>query len=135
MSYDDPNSKGPVAEYPWLQKVLAYSLAHIPKQKISLGLAFYYWQWNDTTGKLIGIGGNNGLQNAIQKHKVTVHYSATQQAPYLSYKTGGQNYVIWYENERSIAQKISLIKKYGLAGFSGWAVGFELPTVYAAMKE
>jgi hypothetical protein len=35
----------------------------------------------------------------------------------------------------SIAQKIALIKKGSLFGFSGWALGLELASVYTAMKE
>ncbi len=135
MSYDDPNSKGPVAGYAWLKQVIAYSVAHMPKKKISLGIPFYYWQWNDATGKLVGIGGNTGIDAAIKKHYIAYHYSAAEQAPYLTYWSRAQHYTIWYENAKSIAQKIALIKKNGLYGFSAWALGLEVPSVYGVMKK
>ncbi len=135
MSYDDPNSKGPVVEYSWLQNVLIYSLAHIPKEKISLGIPLYYWQWSDASGKRIGIGGNTGIQNVFAKHTVGMHYSSTQQEPYLTYWSHAQSFTIWYENAKSISQKVALIKKNGLYGFSAWALGLELASVYSAVKE
>src|SRR6185437_5216582 len=49
MSYDDPDSKGPVAPFPWYDRVFTYALARVPNSKISLGIPLYYWQWNDAT--------------------------------------------------------------------------------------
>ncbi len=136
MSYDDPNSAGPVTGYAWLQKVIDFSLTKIPKEKISLGLAFYYWQWRDLDSKRTGIGGLEGINNIIKKYSVAYHYSVEEQAPYFHYwnKKDGKGYTIWYENAKSIGQKISLIKKYKLRGFSAWALGLELPSVYTVMR-
>ena len=132
MSYDDPDSKGAIAPYAWLTKVLAYSLQYVPKEKLSLGVGMYYWQWNDTTGKRVGIGGYVGIKNVFKKHYVTETYSTTEQAPYLTYTTKGVHYTIWYENGRSLTKKIALIKQDGLYGFSAWALGLEVPNIYTA---
>lgn len=136
MSYDDPNSIGPVTGYDWLKKVLDFSLTKIPREKLSLGLAFYYWQWRDIDGKRVGIGGLEGINNVIKKYQVAYHFSEEEQAPYFhywNYKTD-QGFTIWYENAKSISKKIALIKKYKLQGFSAWALGLELPSVYNVMK-
>lgn len=135
MSYDDPNSTGPIVEYAWLQKVLDYSLSYIPNTKLSLGIPFYYWQWNTVTGERTGVGGNVGIQNVLKKHKVVLHYSTTEQAPYMTYSSHAKSFIIWYENAKSIAQKVALITKNKLYGFSGWALGLELANVYSAIKE
>ena len=133
MSYDDPESKGPVARYSWLLKVIDYSIAHIPKEKISLGIPLYYWQWKDSTGKLVGIGGNEGIQNVLEKHKAQIHYSSAEQAPHIHYWNKSISYTLWYENAQSVKKKISLITQNGLHGFSAWALGLELASVYTAM--
>jgi len=135
MSYDDPYSSGPVVEYAWLQNVLTYTLAHVPKEKISLGIPFYYWQWNDDSGKLVGIGGNIGIQNVLKKHKVQITYDPVQQAPYLHYTSRGQSFTIWFENAKSIAKKIELITQNKLHGFSAWALGLEQASVYSAINK
>lgn len=134
MSYDDPNSSGPVAGYAWLQEVIDFSLTKVPKEKLSLGLAFYYWQWRNVDGKRVGIGGNEGISNVIKKYKVEYYYDTVEQAPYFNYWKGGKSYTIWYENAKSIKQKIALVKEHGLGGISAWALGLELPSVYTVMK-
>lgn len=135
MSYDDPYSTGPVVEYAWLKKVIDYSLRSVPPEKLSLGVPLYYWQWNDTTGQRVGIGGRKGLYNVFKKHKVTVGYSAEHETPYLTYWRRSKKYVIWYENAQSIEKKMDLVKRYNLHGFSAWALGLELPTIYAAIQK
>lgn len=133
MSYDDPYSIGPVTGYDWLNKVIDFSLTKIQPEKISLGLAFYYWQWRHIDGKRVGIGGNEGIQNVLNKYKADINYSLEEQAPYFDYWKAGVGYRIWYENARSIKQKIALIKKHKLVGFSAWALGLELQSVYTVL--
>jgi len=134
MSYDDPESKGPVAEFSWLQRVLAFSLKSIPAQKLSLGIPFYYWQWDNATGKRVAIGNNTGLDKLIAAHKVAYAYSTKQQAPYFTFKDKKKSYTVWYENGRSIRKKVDLVRSYGLHGFSAWALGQEVPSVHQAFS-
>lgn len=136
MSYDDPESKGPVVEYPWLVRVLTYARAHIPAKKLSLGIPLYYWQWNDVTGKLVEIGGNKSIDTIIKKQKdEKFYYDPTEQAPSMYFVEDGVPYTIWYENGRSVAAKIALVKKYKLYGVSFWALGLETPSIYSAIKQ
>ena len=130
MSYDDPDSEGPIARYSWLEQVLAHTLALVPAEKVSLGLGLYYWQWNDDTQKRVGIGGYEGIANVLNARPAVQHYSDQHQAPYLTYRKNGRPYVIWFENWQSVAKKIALIKKFGLHGFSAWALGLEMPSVF-----
>lgn len=135
MSYDDPNSIGPVTGYVWLQKVIGFSLTKIPPEKISLGLGLYYWQWRDLDSKRTGIGGIEGIDNVLKKYSVTFSYDQVERAPYFHYwSKDGKGYTIWYENARSVGEKIALIKKDRLRGFSAWALGLELPSVYSVMN-
>jgi spore germination protein YaaH len=135
MSYDDPNSAGPVTGYPWLEKVVNFSLTKIPPEKISLGLGLYYWQWRDLDGKRVGIGGNEGIDNVLEKYKVKFNYDQIEQAPYFHYwSRDGKGYTIWYENAKSVGKKITLIKENKLRGFSAWALGLESPSVHGVIK-
>ena len=132
MSYDDPDSKGPVSPYPWLREVIDYSLQFIPADKLSLGIPFYDWKWNDTSGKLIAIRGYTEIEKILMKKHRTLGYSATEQTPFIKYTERKNHYTLWYENGKSIAKKISLIEQYKLQGFSAWALGLENPSVYSA---
>lgn len=130
MSYDDPQSKGPVARYPWVRQVIGYSLRSVPKEKLSLGLPLYYWRWDTEREKLVGIGGYKHIKRVLAKHKVATGYSAVEEAPFIRYYAKKKPYTIWYENARSIAKKVALITEYGLHGFSAWALGLEVPDVH-----
>ena len=46
MTYDDPNSVGPVASLPFVNSVLAYVKDKIPPEKLSLGIPLYNWGWS-----------------------------------------------------------------------------------------
>ena len=130
MSYDDPESKGPVARYSWVEKVVKHSLTLVPAEKLSLGIPLYYWKWNDVTGKLVSIGGYSGIKNTLNTYKVTKGYSTVEQAPYIKYKVKTNKYTIWYEDGKSIGKKLDLITKNNLHGFSAWALGLEAPDVH-----
>jgi len=134
MSYDDPDSTGPVSPYPWLKKVVDYSLKYIPANKLSLGIPLYYWKWNTTSEKLISAGGYTGIQKALKRKGTTQGYSTANQAPFIKYKVKKNHYIIWYENAKSIAKKVALIKQYKLQGFSAWVLGLENPSVYSGFK-
>ena len=135
MSYDDPDSKGPVARCLWYKKVMENALKYVPKEKISFGLGLYYWKWDDKTLKLVETGGRKGISNVFKKYKYKYHYSLEHEAPYITYKVRGKNYTLWYENARSVKKKIDLIKKNKLRGFSVWALGLEMKEVYQSMKK
>jgi spore germination protein YaaH len=130
MSYDDPESKGPVARYSWLEKVVKHSLTLIPAEKLSVGIPLYYWKWDDKTGKIVGIGGYSGIKTTLATYKVTKGYSLEEQAPFIKYTKEKKKYTIWYEDGRSVGKKIDLITKYNLHGFSAWALGLEAPDVH-----
>lgn len=134
MSYDDPESEGPVVEYSWLKRVLDYSMKFIPAEKLSLGIPLYYWHWNNTTGARLGSGGRQGIYNVFKKYNVSIFYNADLEAAYLTYWNKARQYIIWYENAQSAAKKIELIKQYRLHGFSAWALGLELPSIFNVVK-
>lgn len=136
MSYDDPLSKGPIAPMPWYQQVVTYAIAHIPNNKISLGIPTYYWQWSTQTGKLMGIGGNEGIDNVFAKYRPTSVYDATQQERKLTYNgLGSVPYTLWYEDTQAVASRLALVKNNRLYGASFWALGLEIPGVWTATKE
>ncbi len=136
MSYDDPDSGGPVTRYSWFKKVIQYSISLIPEHKVSIGFGLYYWQWNTDSGKRVGIGGYDGINTVLTAHKAAVTtYDANQHAPYIRYTSKGKHYLLWYENGKSVQEKLDLMQKYGLNGFSAWSLGLEVPSVYPVIKK
>jgi len=56
------------------------------------------------------------------------------EAAFLTYWHKAKQYIIWYENAQSVTKKIDLIKQYRLHGFSAWALGLELPSIFNVVR-
>jgi spore germination protein YaaH len=51
-------------------------------------------------------------------------WSETYKNPYLTYTTeNGENIFLWYEDEESISEKVTLAKLFGLDSVSVWRLG------------
>ena len=131
MAYDDSQSAGPAASLPWVQQVLTYTLSQIPARKVSLGIPFYAWVWNDKTGERTDIRGYPAIADVLKsKQVVKVQFSSLLGVPEVTYKKAGNTYTAWYEDQRSFEQKLALVSDNNLFGFSAWALGLEDPSVW-----
>lgn len=135
MSYDEPYKTGPVSPYPWLEKVLAYTLDRIPASKVSLGVPLYYWE-REVGGqnRIMEIGGRAGVETAKKTKGAKKGYDEEMQTAFVKYKVGKEPRVVWHESSRSIAAKLDLAEEHELHGFSAWALGLELPEVHRTIK-
>src|SRR5699024_12793717 len=62
--------------------------------------------------------------NLAMRQGAPINYSEEYQAPFFYYTDErGQNHVIWFEDSRSIAEKMLLTREYGLLGTGAWQVG------------
>ncbi len=135
MSYDQPQSAGPVAGLSWVEQVVTYSLRFIPAKKLSLGIPFYYWKWDDVTGKLVGIGGYQGIRPILDDGLYLRHgWSEPFATSWVEYIKEGKKYTTWYEDGQSFVEKLKLAQRYGLVGFSAWVLGLEDPAIHRALK-
>lgn len=51
-------------------------------------------------------------------------WSDTYRNPYLRYTTeSGQHIFLWYEDQRSVAEKVALAKLFGITSVSVWRLG------------
>jgi spore germination protein YaaH len=136
MSYDEPYKTGPVAPYPWLEEVLAYTLENIPAGKVSLGVPTYYWEREDKPkGRIMEIGGAAGVATAKRERGAEVGYDEEMQTAFVRYRTDeGDERVVWHESRRSIQAKLDLASSEDLHGVSVWALGLELPETHRAFQ-
>lgn len=136
MSYDEPYKTGPVSPFPWLERVLAYTLEKVPAEKVSLGVPLYYWE-REVGGKnrIMEIGGANGVGIAKGERGAREGYDAEMKTAYVRYDAApGDPRVVWHESRRSIQDKLDLAAEHGLLGFSAWALGLELPETHRAFQ-
>jgi spore germination protein YaaH len=137
MSYDDPYSVGPVASMPFTERVLDYMMTQIPKEKISLGVPLYCWKWDDQINMRVGSLTHKLADAEYRKASSKTRkkgYDEDLGAAWYKYRLNNNNYTVWCEGEDSMEEKIDLIEKYNLHGFSAWAIGQEGTWLWRMLK-
>jgi uncharacterized protein YgiM (DUF1202 family) len=142
MAYDEHwqgSEQGPVASISFVENSIKYALSNTTADKIVLGMPLYGRIWSDDNN----FNGNGITLQKVEKfisdYSATVTYDEIQKSPKATFTVTSDNvinsingktlspgiYTIWYENEKSIAEKIALINAYNLKGSSVWALGQE----------
>jgi spore germination protein len=128
MTYDEHGPwgpPGPVAGDDWVLETVKFATAVVPKQKLSLGLPAYGYDWNLTakTGAQIHW---NEIPSLLSKTKTTPQRDLKSNAPHFSYTAAdGARHEVWYEDAVSIAAKAGYAVTYDLKGVNEFALGFE----------
>lgn len=108
---------GPVTQ------VVEYAVTRIPPQKLLLGIPNYGYDWplpwvrDQTRASSVG---NQEAINIARKHHCVIQFDQTAQTPWFTYIHEGREHVVWFEDVRSIRQKLELILKYQLKGAGYW---------------
>ncbi|HYH05291.1 MAG TPA: glycosyl hydrolase family 18 protein, partial [Bacillota bacterium] len=135
MAYDEHYSggpAGPVASYPWFNKVINYTLRHFPASKIVMGIAGYGYDWTSRSGKARN---SSAIQSLIDRYDVTPKWHPVYRVPHFTYKSWGVRHEVWYENVHSTAAKLNLVKKYNLRGVAVWRLGYEDPAIWRTIGQ
>jgi spore germination protein YaaH len=148
MAYDFHRSNSPVAgpvapmfggkEY-WDSDIvmnLREFLKVLPSEKILLGVPFYGYEWETTSGNsrasvFPGTGSTASyyrVQELIDNPgqlDIQEHWDESALSPYLTFQQNNRSRVIYYENQRSLSYKLDLVKDLQLGGVAIWALGYE----------
>lgn len=132
MAYDHGYAAGtpaPVAPLWWVRDVLSYARAHIPADKVLLGIPFYGYDWNlSRRGLARYIGVDEVVHIAGQRG-----YDPQAAAPWLRYSAGRERHMVWYENWQSVSAKFALADESGVRGWAAWRLGYEDPAVWTLL--
>lgn len=95
--------------------------------KIALAVSFSSVGWELENGKLISTESVRPTPATIYtrlKGGAAMGYSEVYRNPYITYTTEeGKNIFLWYEDERSVSDKLELAKLFGVKGVSFWRLG------------
>lgn len=105
--------------------VISNSIAD--RDKIVLGLSpSANVEWDLQNGVILNSRGIDNTYETIQSYLqngAAAAYSETYRNPYLTIQDGEVTKVIWYEDSRSIGDKIDLAQMFGIQGVSFWRLG------------
>jgi spore germination protein YaaH len=118
---------GPVAGFPWVKRISYYSKSAIPAGKISLGIPFYGTRWD--TGP---DGQRRGRSARYHDVPATAEplWDDERRSPHVNFETAGVKTELWFENARSLSQKLDLARQMGFRGVSAWVAGQEDPAFW-----
>jgi len=122
-----PGSTAPMG---WVEATVAYAASQIAPQKLLLGVAWYGYDWNTSTGPPARAVRYPQTMELASRFGASPQYDEASESPVLKYNQDGQEHQVWYEDERSVIAKLELVNKYGLAGVGGWRLGQEAPGVW-----
>ncbi len=140
MGYDEHYSgsetAGSVASLPWVEQGVMDTLSEVPAEKVILAIPFYTRLWKTTAGTLSSeaIGMDRAAQE-ISSHQVQTYWDNNAGQNYGTYESEGSTFQIWLEDAQSIAEKVKLVPKYGLAGVAQWKLGFQNSAIWQVIEE
>ena len=120
-TYSAPMAVQPIEE---VRKVLSYAVSEIPSEKILMGMPNYGYEWTlpymrGTAARSVGFA--EATEIAIANN-AEIFYDEKSQAPYFYYTDKGVRKVIWFDDPRSISEKLKLVDEFDLAGASWWTI-------------
>ena len=138
MGYDEHYSgsdAGSVASLPFVEEGIQRAVDMVPSRQVINAIPFYTRIWTEsaegTKSRAVGI--QAALDNLKQNNGVALWDEAVGQY-YCSYETTDGVVKIWFEEDRSIGEKMKLYKKYQLGGVAEWKLGLETSSVWSIIS-
>lgn len=134
MGYDEHyagGEAGSVASLGYVEKGIEDTLALVPKEKVINGVPFYTRLWTENgdkaSSKALGL---SAARKWADDNGVELQWDEELGQYYGERKTEEGTSRLWLEDARSLKLKMDLIKKYDLAGVSGWKLGLESEDIW-----
>ena len=152
MGYDEhyggSSESGSVASIGFVKGGVERTLEEVPAEKVILAMPFYTRLWSETPKTEEEIAASSDTEEFIPYNLSSSIYSMAKTDTFLASKglkpewneESGQNYVeytesevtykMWIEDEKSIEEKLKVMKEHGLAGVSAWKLGLEKTSIW-----
>ncbi|MCO1604237.1 glycosyl hydrolase family 18 protein [Desulfosporosinus nitroreducens] len=135
MTYEEHWSEsepGSVASIPWVTQVLDYAIANIPRDKIYMGIPMYGYDWPENgTGKVIGYQRATEL---ARRYGAPLQWDARQRSTYFRYETRGVRHTVYFEDPRSLREKLELATQKGIRGVALWEMNLSYPQFWEVLQ-
>ncbi len=131
MAYDQhtPSTPpGPVAGYDWVKAVLDYALRRVPASKLLLGIPLYGREWAETAGAITSHSlAYKDLEPFLDDPASDRHWDDISRTTWLQWRVGETLRTAWFDDARSLREKLKLMQLYHLRGYAAWRLGMEDP--------
>lgn len=134
--YSGGKTPGPVAGMEWTENCIKITLKEVDPDKLVLGMPYYIRIWETKNGKAVSskaVSMESALRQANENNAAAEFDSKFSLTKY-TWKKDDKTYMFWLENAQSIGKRVSLAKKYSLAGVASWRRGLETKDVWDTIK-
>ena len=153
MTYDyhwSGGTPGPLGPKWWIEDVLSFAVNQIDSRKVSFGLPAYGRDWfvktvsghcpsvarttvSRSTREMRQFAASKDITPRWSEHGTSRTFTYTR-----TYSSGGHTCraqrSVWFDDARSVAEKIPLVKKYQLRGVAMWALGYESAATWDRLR-
>jgi spore germination protein YaaH len=131
MAYDEhtsPTAPGPVAGYDWVKAALDYAAARVPASRLLLGLPLYGREWAETS---LGSSVHSITYKDLKRYRddpASEHYwDDLFRTTQFRLRDGDTVRTAWFDDARSLREKLKLMQLDHLRGYAAWRLGVEDP--------
>ena len=133
-TYSSPRAVSPVNE---MRGVMDYAVTKMPPSKILLGFSNYGYNWSLPwrQGQPAQVISNAAAADLAASVFAQIKFDETAKAPYFNYTDpSGVKHEVWFEDARSVAARLALVREYGLAGISIWTINMKNRAGFAVIE-
>ena len=131
MAYDQHTPltpPGPVAGYDWVNAAIVYAASRVPASKLLLGVPLYGREWIETSQ---GVSGHSiaykDLNTYTGNPACDRYWDVLFRTSRFQLRDGDNLRTAWFDDARSLREKLSLVQTYHLRGYAAWRLGMEDP--------
>lgn len=158
MGYDEHYSgsleAGSVASYNYVKEGIEQALKDVPKEKLINAVPFYTRLWKEVPKTESELKAQEGTEEGSYLTKVSsesmgmlvgekkvndagaaITWDDNTKQNYAEWEADGVTYKIWLEDEKSLEEKLQLMKDFKLAGTAAWKLGFESPEIWDMIQK
>lgn len=139
MAYDQHTPvtpPGPVAGYDWVKAAIEYAVHRVPASKLLLGVPLYGREWvetaNGATAHSLAFKDLNAYLNDPRSEK---SWDALFRTTWFKLRDGDTERTAWFDDARSLREKLKLVEIYHLRGYAAWRLGMEDPEFWEPIHE
>ena len=131
MAYDQHTSltpPGPVAGYDWVNAAVNYACRRVPPSKLLLGLPLYGREWVETSsGTTEHSLAYKDLKHYLDDPGSQRYWDDLFRTTWFQWKDGENLRTVWFDDARSLREKLKLLQLDHLRGYAAWRLGVEDP--------
>lgn len=139
MAYDEHyagSEAGSVASLPFVKEAVEDMTALVPADKVVVGMPFFTRIWSvsqtSTTSSAVGM---QAAIDELNKDGQTAIWNDDAGQYVCSYDKNGVNKKIWFEEDKSIEEKLKVAVDNNTAGIAVWKLGLEKASVWSVINQ